>query len=116
MWASLLAIPIRPTARCDAADGGGGARICAGWNCAEGGSGRRARLLVFLLLAQWLVALKPEISADGLAMHLAAPMNIAANHYLTSSRGGCLWAVMPMGRDWAYAIVYLWAANTPRIF
>ena len=27
--------------------------------------------------------LKPEASADGLAMHLAIPANIAANHMLT---------------------------------
>ena len=38
-----------------------------------------AALLVFVLGMHWLVALKPEISADGLAMHLAIPVNIAAS-------------------------------------
>ena len=51
--------------------------------------------------------LKPEASADGLAMHLAIPANIAANHMLTFDPARYLWAVMPMGADFTYAIVYL---------
>ena len=53
------------------------------------------------------MALKPEIGTDGLAMHLAIPMNIAANHRMTFEPARFLWAVMPMGADWAYSIVYL---------
>ena len=68
-------------------------------------------LLVFLLVAHWLVALKPEISADGLAMHLAAPMNIAAHHQMTYQPDRFLWSVMPMGCDWAYSIVYLFGGE-----
>jgi hypothetical protein len=49
----------------------------------------------------------PETSADGLAMHLAIPANIAANHALTIQPGRIVWAVMPMGADLSYAIVYL---------
>ena len=64
-------------------------------------------LLVFLVLAHWLVALKPEIGTDALAMHLAIPMNIAANHRMTYEPARFLWAVMPMGADWAYSIMYL---------
>ena len=64
-------------------------------------------LLIFVLGAHWLVALKPETSADGLAMHLAIPTNIALHHAMTFQPGRILWAVMPMGADWAYSIVYL---------
>ncbi len=64
-------------------------------------------LLVFFLVAHWLVAMEPEQSADGLAMHLAIPMNIAADHAFTFQPGRILWSVMPMGADWAYSIVYL---------
>jgi len=62
-------------------------------------------ILVYFLLAHWLVALKPEIGADALAMHLAAPMNIAQNHRLTFEPVRFLWSVMPMGADWVYSIV-----------
>ena len=36
-----------------------------------------AAVLLFVLLAHWLVALKPEVSADGISMHLALPMAVA---------------------------------------
>ena len=62
--------------------------------------------VVFVLLAQWFVALKPESSADGLAMHLAIPANIAAHHAMTYEPDRVLWAVMPMAADFSYAIVY----------
>ena len=51
--------------------------------------------------------LKPEASADGLSMHLAVPANIAANHAMTFEPGRYLWAVMPMGADFTYSVVYL---------
>jgi glycosyltransferase involved in cell wall biosynthesis len=64
-------------------------------------------LLMFFLVAHWLVVLKPEISSDGLAMHLAIPANIALYHKMTFEPARFLWAVMPMGADFAYSIVYL---------
>lgn len=64
-------------------------------------------VLLFILIAQWFVTLKPETSADGLAMHLAIPMNIAANHRMTFEPSRYVWAVMPMGADWLYSIVFL---------
>ena len=74
-------------------------------------------LLVFLLMAHWLVALKPETSADGLAMHLAVCMDMAAHHRITFEPGRFLWSVMPMGADWAYSILYLLGGEyAPRIF
>jgi hypothetical protein len=62
---------------------------------------------LFVLITHWFAMLKPEASADGLAMHLAIPANIAANHMLTFDPARYLWAVMPMGADFTYAIVYL---------
>ena len=64
-------------------------------------------LLAFLLIAQWFGAMLPEISADGLAMHLAIPLDIAAHHRLTYEPARFLWSVMPMGADWLYSIVTL---------
>jgi hypothetical protein len=64
-------------------------------------------ILVFFLLAHWFVALMPETSADGLAMHLAIPANIAANHAMTYQPNRFLWSVMPMSADFTYTINYL---------
>lgn len=72
--------------------------------------------LVFILVAHWFVALLPEIGGDGLAMHLAIPMNIAANHHMTFQPSRYLWSVMPMGADWLYTVVYLLGGEyAPRI-
>ncbi|MDR3700177.1 MAG: bifunctional glycosyltransferase family 2/GtrA family protein [Candidatus Sulfopaludibacter sp.] len=107
VWAAVLLLPV-------ALDLRGVSRRFAGWVRAM--CQRRTRpvaeraalaLLTFILGAHWLVALKPEISADGLAMHLAIPVNMAAHHAMTFQPGSLLWAVMPMGADWAYSIVYL---------
>jgi len=64
-------------------------------------------VLVFVLVAHWFVVLKPESGADALSVHLAVPMNIAANHAMTYQPARLVWAVMPMGADFAYSIVYL---------
>ncbi|MGA2196714.1 MAG: glycosyltransferase [Bryobacteraceae bacterium] len=106
-WAAVLAIPIL-------LDLGGAWRRLSRWadllrtaelRC----PGERAAfaILVFFLLAHWFVALMPETSADGLAMHLAIPANIATNHALTYQPSRFLWAVMPMGADLTYTITYL---------
>jgi 4-amino-4-deoxy-L-arabinose transferase-like glycosyltransferase len=106
-WAVLLALPV-------ACDLRGVWRRLAYWGRRIGSAelrppGERAAfaLLVFVLLMHWLVVLKPEASADGLAMHLAIPANIAANHAMTFEPSRFLWSVMPMGADWSYSIVYL---------
>jgi hypothetical protein len=64
-------------------------------------------LLCFILGMHWLVVLKPEGSADGLSVHLAVASNIAAHHAYTVDPARLIWAVMPMGADWTYSIVYL---------
>jgi hypothetical protein len=106
-WAVLLAVPVVLDLR-------GVWRRLAYWATRIGSAelrppGERAAfaLLVFVLLMHWLVVLKPEASADGLAMHLAIPANIAANHAMTFEPSRFLWSVMPMGADWSYSVVYL---------
>jgi hypothetical protein len=64
-------------------------------------------LLVFVLLIHWLIALKPDISSDGLAMHLAIPEMIAHQARFTFDFQFYAWALMPMGGDFAFAGVYL---------
>jgi hypothetical protein len=64
-------------------------------------------LLFFILLMHWLVVLKPEGGADGLAVHLAVASNVAVHHAYTVDPARLVWAVMPMGADWTYSIVYL---------
>ena len=69
--------------------------------------GASLALLVFVLGIHWLIVPQPESSADGLAMHLAIPANIAKFHMLTYRPSRILWSVMPMGADWCYSMVYL---------
>ena len=64
-------------------------------------------LLVFVLGIHWLVVPQPESSADGLAMHLAIPVNISRHHVFTYQPSRILWSVMPMGADWCFTMVYL---------
>jgi glycosyltransferase involved in cell wall biosynthesis len=110
-WAVLLALPVAWDLR-------GVWRRLAYWGKRIRSAelrppGERAAfaLLVFVLLMHWLVVLKPEASADGLAMHLAIPANIAANHVMTFEPNRFLWSVMPMGADWSYSIVYLFGGE-----
>ncbi|HXM43779.1 MAG TPA: glycosyltransferase [Bryobacteraceae bacterium] len=64
-------------------------------------------LLAFVLGMHWLIVPQPESSADGLAMHLAIPVDIAQHHVFTYRPGRIFWSVMPMGADWCYTMVYL---------
>ena len=107
VWAVLLAIPIATDLR---HAGGRLVRWASGIRSVElrpAAERISFGLLVLVLGAQWFVAMLPEVSADGLAMHLAIPMNIAANHRMTFEPARYLWSVMPMGTDWLYSIVYL---------
>ncbi len=63
-------------------------------------------LLAFVGGAHWLVVLKPEASYDGLAMHMAAAANIAIHHAFTIDFRQFVWALMPMGADWCYGVLY----------
>ncbi len=66
-----------------------------------------AALLGLILLMHLLVALKPEVSADGLAVHLAVPASIEAHHRWVFDVRHTAWAVMPLGADWCFTAVYL---------
>jgi hypothetical protein len=70
-----------------------------------------AALAGFVLCAHWLVALSPEISADGLAMHLAVPAYIAQHHQWSFDYKTFVWALMPMNGDWMYSLVYLFGSE-----
>ncbi|MCX6628775.1 MAG: hypothetical protein NTW28_14235, partial [Candidatus Solibacter sp.] len=82
-------------------------RLPAGVELRSWGERLGCAAFLFVLVTHWFAMLKPEASADGLAMHLAVPANIAANHMLTFEPGRFLWAVMPMGADFTYSMVYL---------
>jgi glycosyltransferase involved in cell wall biosynthesis len=64
-------------------------------------------LLASILLANWLIVLKPEVSADGLTMHLTVPIDFALHHAYTIDFRRFVWALMPMGADFIYSVVYL---------
>ena len=63
--------------------------------------------LLFVLITHWFAMLEPETSADGLSIHLAIPANIALNHVMTFDPARITWAVMPMGADFTWSIVFL---------
>jgi hypothetical protein len=107
VYAAILAIPIVLDLR-------GAGRRLKSWIQAMAPNRRRPRpqvaafiLLTFVLGIPWLIVPQPESSADGLAMHLAIPANIALHHIFTYQPGRIFWSVMPMGADWCYTIVYL---------
>ena len=64
-------------------------------------------LLVFVLMMHWLIALEPEVGSDALAMHLAVPSMIAQQGRFAFDFQSYLWALMPMGGDFAFTGVYL---------
>ncbi|HSW51062.1 MAG TPA: hypothetical protein VLH09_12850 [Bryobacteraceae bacterium] len=75
----------------------------------EKDAGQRAWrcILLILLTAHFLLVLKPEVSADGLAWHLVAPARIAALGFWPFDVSEFAWAVMPMGGDWVWSLTWL---------
>ena len=63
--------------------------------------------VAFLVFVYWQAALMPEISADGLAMHLNIAAWMAAHGSFHFDVSRAVWAVMPMAGDWLYASAYL---------
>ena len=63
--------------------------------------------LTFVMLLHWLVALGPEVGSDALAMHLVVPTSVANVHKWAFLFKNHAWALMPMGGDWTYTVVYL---------
>ena len=64
-------------------------------------------VLLFVLGAHFLVALKPEISSDGLGMHLALPAAVANEGFWAFDHHHAIWSLMPAGADSLYTGVYL---------
>ncbi len=63
--------------------------------------------LADVMVAHWLVVLKPEVSGDGLTMHMAIPFDISFHHAFTIDFRQHVWALMPKGADWCYSILYV---------
>ncbi len=63
-------------------------------------------LLAFVMGAHWLTVLKPEVSSDGLAMHLAIPMSMARFHVFDFDFRRYAWALSPLGADLGYSVLY----------
>ena len=63
--------------------------------------------VAFLVFVYWQAALMPEVSADGLAMHLNIAAWMAAHGSFHFDVSRAVWAVMPMAGDWLYASAYL---------
>ena len=64
-------------------------------------------LFAFVLLTHWFAVIKPEASADGLSMHLAIAADFSAHHAFTFDFRQFIWALMPMGADYCYAIAHV---------
>ena len=63
--------------------------------------------LLFVLGAHFLMCLMPEVSADGIAIHLTVPMHVAAHHSWHFDVSQTSWAVMPMAAEWCFTTLYL---------
>ncbi len=59
---------------------------------------------LFPVFAHWLMVLKPDVSADGLAMHMVIPARMAQAHHWPFDPAEFAWALMPMGGDWVWSI------------
>lgn len=64
-------------------------------------------VLAYVVGMHWLLVLKPEVSTDSLAMHLAIPAGVAMHHVMPFEPSRFVWAVMPMTADYAYTAAYM---------
>lgn len=70
-------------------------------------AGWQWHVLCFVLVCQLVVATKPEVSADGLSMHMAILDILRHEHSWTFDVTRYSWAVMPMAGDWSFAPAYV---------
>ena len=75
--------------------------------CSDRKEAAALAVLLFVLGAQLLSALKPEISSDGLSMHLALPAFVADHGVWPFDHRHAIWSLMPAGADALYTGVYL---------
>ncbi len=64
-------------------------------------------LFSFVLVAHWLIVLKPEASTDALATHLAIPMSMARYHVFNFDFRRYVWALTPLGTDLCYSVLFI---------
>jgi hypothetical protein len=64
-------------------------------------------LLWMPLLANWLLALKPEVSEEGLARHLVFAAHLANEHFWAFDVQKFTWAVFPTGGESMFGLAYL---------
>ncbi len=65
-------------------------------------------LLLYTLGTQFLMSLKPEVSADGIAVHLAVPLYMLQHHAWHFDVTRVSWGVMAMAGDWCFTtLVFL---------
>jgi hypothetical protein len=81
------------------------------WNMVRSESGGTAESIAMALFAsaagmQFLLAMKPEVGTDSLAMHLALPAYVAIHHHWAYDVREFIWAVMPQTTDWCYTLAY----------
>lgn len=66
-----------------------------------------AAVAVFPAALNWMVALKPEVSGDGLSIHLPLATRMATQHSWPFDGSEFSWAVKPMNGDWVWTMAYL---------
>jgi hypothetical protein len=102
----LLAIPAAVGARSlwNRGRATAGPQRASGPSAAEFGA---LALLLYVLGAQFLMSLKPEVSADGVGLHLVVPMHVAIHGSWHFDVTQVTWAVMPMTVEWCFTTLYL---------
>jgi hypothetical protein len=63
-------------------------------------------LLTTMVVLHLFVVAKPEVGYDAVAMHLQIPLLMAEAHKWPFDVTRYIWAVMPMGADWAFTGAY----------
>lgn len=112
MWTAPLAVHYRvfyllaPGAAIAAALGHGWRPRLAAWSMRGRADAVAWAVGLFPLACHWLISLKPEVSADGLAMHMVIPARMSVAHRWPFDVDEFAWAVMPMGGDWVWTIAW----------
>ena len=93
-----------------------GAAVAAWWSPRRVAPSRGALMSLALLAATLavhvVVAAKPEVGHDALAMHLEVATEMSRDHRFAFDVKTRAWAVMPLGADWLYAIAYQLAGES----
>ncbi|MBA3975620.1 MAG: hypothetical protein C0504_15545 [Candidatus Solibacter sp.] len=66
-----------------------------------------AAVAMFPAVLNWLGALKPEVSAAGMSMHLPLAARMAAERHWAFDGAEFSWAVGPLNGDWIWTLAYM---------